>query len=53
MLTNVIRNVEFYNVNVTFMNVKCSTMDIIVTIQKSSQLFSIQKSSQKNFLDFE
>ena len=53
MLKNVITNVELYNVNVTFMKVKCSTMDIIVTIQKSSQIFSIQKSSQKNFLDFE
>ena len=53
MLKNVITNVELYNVNVTFMKVKCSTMDIIVTIQNQVKKISIQKSSQKKFLDFE
>ena len=41
---NVCGNVDKCYINVTFMKVKCSTMDIFVTIQKSSQIF---------FLDFE
>ena len=39
MLSNVNTNVTFTNINVTLMNEECSTMDIFVTIQKSSQIF--------------
>ena len=39
MLANVSRNVKYDSQNATLINVQCSTMDIVVTIQISSQIF--------------
>ena len=39
MLANVSRNVKYDSQNATLINVQCSTMDIVVTIQISSQFF--------------